>query len=291
LFNDAAAVSVRDAAPPFLGAFRPEGALADFRGKPGAGEWKLVVMDDELNGLSGTLRCWTLNLAPAVCDPGTGPCQSCPDRRIYGVLKGASTVQDGMLRTNGLASECGVAKPCPGLTNAGTAIRYDAYRFVNGPSNACITVWLQCYVGAFSAAYLNHYNPRNLCENYLADCGTVASWDSPVRRYDFEVPANAEFVVVVNQDGVADMTVFYTISVWGGQCEPRLAIDRGGPGTVALRWPSFANDYYLESVAQLHDLPNAFVPVLTPPIVHDGHFVITQDTVGATNRFYRLRKP
>ena len=62
------------------------------------------------------------------------------------------------------------AKACPGWSGIGTRY-YDAYPFINGPSNACITVALRAECDLFSAAYLENYDPTNLCAQYLADRG------------------------------------------------------------------------------------------------------------------------
>lgn len=64
VFDDAAAVSVVGQAAPFVGTFRPEGALSTFNGKSGAaanGTWRLRIVDD-LGGDVGVLQCWSLTI-------------------------------------------------------------------------------------------------------------------------------------------------------------------------------------------------------------------------------------
>ena len=50
------------------------------------------------------------------------------------------------------------------------------------------------------------YDPANLCQNYLGDSGVVGLGGStpgsiPSVSYSFEVPAQSDFVVVVNTTG------------------------------------------------------------------------------------------
>lgn len=75
-FDDAAATSISAGSAPFVGTFRPEGALAAFIGKSGAaanGTWKLRITDDFL-GDTGTLHCWSLFISGATCADGGGEC-------------------------------------------------------------------------------------------------------------------------------------------------------------------------------------------------------------------------
>jgi uncharacterized repeat protein (TIGR01451 family) len=67
-FSDAATVPITDAAPPFIGSFKPEGGLlASLKGKASSGGWKLVVRDTA-GGVVGTLWCWKLTITYAEAD-------------------------------------------------------------------------------------------------------------------------------------------------------------------------------------------------------------------------------
>jgi hypothetical protein len=60
-----------------------------------------------------------------------------------------------------------------------------------------------------SAAYLNSYNPANLCQNYLGDSGVVGLGTTvPNASYSFTVPGNSNFVVVVNTTGTTTSSEF-----------------------------------------------------------------------------------
>jgi len=76
IFDDAATNSVVSGTPPFVGVFRPEQPLAAFSNKFGAavnGAWRLLVNDTAPQD-SGALQCWSLELTPVQCQPGSGQC-------------------------------------------------------------------------------------------------------------------------------------------------------------------------------------------------------------------------
>jgi hypothetical protein len=250
------------------------------------GTWTLRVTDDT-GGALGTLRCWSLFLSPAVCTDGGGACESCPERVIFGSLGPSSLEQADRLIRDGDPSICASNKVCPGPIGAGTR-RYDAYTFVNGESNACITVSLTADCNLFSAAYTNGYNPTSLCENYLADTGN--SIEDSGSNYSFNVAARATFVVVVNQ---VDTTEFcdYRLDVTGGSCRPVLDIAPVAGNRVVLDWSTAAIGYLLEQTNTLSDptLP-AWSSVTPAPIIFNSRFQVTNNSIGSAN-FYRLRKP
>lgn len=290
VFDDGAMRSITTGSAPFAGTYRPEGPLTAFRDQPGNGFWRLWIRSRTHLPLRGTLHCWTVNLYRFQCADGGGVCESCPDRTIYGLIGDASASQNRRLLMNGDLSRCELRlKPCPGPTGAGSR-RYDAYTFVNGESNACITVSLTSRAPLFSAAYLGSYNPTDLCENYRADRGSSA-FDVPFLPYSFEVPANARFVVVVNEVDMG-ITASYTLTVSGGSCRPVLHTDRAGTNAVALDWTTAAVGYQLEQTnALVQPSPPAWPPSPAVPTVVHSRFHVTNSLAGGTNGFYRLRKP
>jgi hypothetical protein len=102
------------------------------------------------------------------------------------------------------SSNCGNPKDCPPTVEGER--RYDTFTFTN-PRNteACITVRVdgttcgESFEGVFSAAYLNSFNPQNLCENYLADPGMYSDPAFGEVNYAFVVPPNATFVIMVQE--------------------------------------------------------------------------------------------
>ncbi len=127
-------------------------------------------------------------------------------------LTTADLTQSDRLGRDGLPSEC-AGKGCPGGGFAGTKY-YKTYQFTNnGAAPACFTVTINAALGGQgdieSAAYLNSYNPANLCQNYLGDSGVVGLGTTvPNASYSFTVPANSNFVVVVNTTGTTNSSVF-----------------------------------------------------------------------------------
>jgi hypothetical protein len=127
-------------------------------------------------------------------------------------LTAADLTQGDRLGRDGQPSGC-AGKGCPGGGFAGTKF-YKTYTFSNnGAAPACFTVTINAALGGQgdieSAAYLNSYNPANLCQNYLGDSGVVGLGTTiPNASYSFTVPSNSNFVVVVNTTGTTTSSVF-----------------------------------------------------------------------------------
>jgi len=250
----------------------------------------LRVADDTPGGV-GSVRCWSLLISPTACTDGGGACESCPENAVIrGTLGVGSLVQDGRLNRDGNSSECGSATACPSLIGTGTDRHYDAYTFEDGKSNACITVTLDSDCELFSEAYLNSYNPTNLCQNYLAEAGT--SVIGGPKSYSFTVAAGARFLVVVSEVNL-NGGCGYTLSVDGGSCRPRLNITHNAGNQVALDWTTAALGYSLEHTNVLRNPPNSpWVPVPGSPTINGGRFRLNDNIAPPpTNNFYRLRKP
>jgi len=280
-------------AAPFVGTFRPEVALANFARDFGAevnGLWTLRVADDT-GGDIGTLQCWSLVLTPSLCFDGGGPCESCPERTIFGSISVQSQLHAGRLVHDGSASTCGIAAPCPGSESLATLRRYDAYAFENGESNACVTVTLGAPCNLFSAAYRGDFTVVNLCNNYLADLGNSLGATGGTNSYSFDVAARERFVIVISQNEPADLCE-YSLEVAGGSCRPALHIERPAPSVAVLDWTTAAMDYQLERTNNLAG-PSApqWLPVAPAPRITDSRLRVTNNIGPDTPRFYRLRKP
>jgi hypothetical protein len=128
------------------------------------------------------------------------------------ILTTSDLTQSDRLGRDGQPSGC-AGKGCPGGGFAGTKF-YKTYNFRNdGGAPACFTVTINAALGGpgdiESAAYLNSYNPANLCQNYLGDSGVVGLGTTiPNATYSFTVPANSDFVVVVNTTGTTTSSEF-----------------------------------------------------------------------------------
>jgi hypothetical protein len=127
-------------------------------------------------------------------------------------LTTADLTQADRLGRDGQPSTC-IGKGCPGGGFAGTKY-YKTYNFRNdGAADTCFTVTINAALGGQgdieSAAYVNSYNPANLCQNYLGDSGVVGLGTTvPNVSYSFVVPAQSNFVVVVNTTGTTTSSQF-----------------------------------------------------------------------------------
>ncbi|MFL5731842.1 MAG: hypothetical protein ACJ78Q_01475, partial [Chloroflexia bacterium] len=117
---------------------------------------------------------------------------STPCITLNGSITASDPIQTGRIGRNNIASTCLSPKLCPGALSEPTPLarHYDSYTFTNSSgSSQCVTVSLNASgCGAsqiLSVAYLNSYNPTNMCANYLADAGSSNTTTS----YSFIVPA------------------------------------------------------------------------------------------------------
>jgi len=129
-------------------------------------------------------------------------------------LTAADLTQTDRLGRDGLPSDCS-GKLCPGGGFPGTKF-YKTYNFTNsGAAPACFTVTINAATGVAgvgdieSAAYLNSYDPTNLCLNYLGDSAVVGLGTTVgSASYSFTVPAQSNFVIVVNTTGTTTSSQF-----------------------------------------------------------------------------------
>lgn len=283
-FDDDAATSITAGTPPFVGTFRPEGSLASLLSGSAIGDWRLRIQDSFGSGSPDTLRAWSLFLYGTTCAAGGGACDFCLPP-ITGAIDAGDPVQTGRLtRANGIAS-CGQPKSCPGAYDS-VARHYDLYTFTNtSGADACVTVSLtsSCGTEAFAVAYLDTFNPADLCANYLGDAGVSGS-----AIFSVTVPAGARFVVVVNEVTPNAGCAGYTLNLSGLQCpQPTLLVDPL-PSKVRLHWPTWAGGYQLD--ASTNAVPTAWSAVTNEPIVSGGRLSVTNDTPAPPTKFYRLRK-
>jgi autotransporter-associated beta strand protein len=289
-FDDGAGTSITTGSSPFVGTFRPQGSLATVARTSANGNWRLRITDSFAGSL-GALRCWSLTLYPATCNPagGGGACALCP-MTITNTLTVNSALQIDRITRDGIQASCGSAKVFPTDIGDGQARHFEAYPFYNGASNACVTVTFAEPNGGcdlFSAAYLGSFNPNNLGQNYLGDGGNSTA-GSGSESYSFNMPSNSVFVVTVAEvdSGVCDAP--YTLSVTGGDCRPVLTATSASPQQVQIGWPTIAGGYDLESSVFIS--PKNWTAVTNQPIATTNLFSVT-NTVTPPSKFYRLQEP
>jgi len=135
------------------------------------------------------------------------------------VLDANDPTQADRLGRDGQPSGCS-GKACPGGGFPGTK-RFQTFNFTNNSAaEACFTVTINAALGGAgdieSAAYLDTYNPANLCLNYLGDSGVVGLGTTlGSASYSFTVPAGANFVVVVNTTGTITASSQFSGTVSG----------------------------------------------------------------------------
>jgi autotransporter-associated beta strand protein len=291
-FDDTAGISITNGAAPFVGSFRPQSRLSALIGNATPnGNWRLHIADG-FGGSLGTLRCWSLFLYPTVCAPGGGICALCPSVTIFGATGPASPTQPGYVNYNGIPSSCGAPKVCPGTVAVGS-YPSDNYTFVNGPSDACITVTVEDEsptVAMLATVYSGSYDVTNAnkCLNYLADGGNVLSSSNPSQVFSFNVASNATFVVNIIANSSA--TAPYQLTVSGGDCRPVLNITRVATNNVQLDWTTAAAGFGLQRTNPLVGVGATWQPVTNIPIVVNSRFRVTNNAA-IGNQFFRLYKP
>ena len=119
---------------------------------------------------------------PTITPTGTPPtATSTPapcNVQVAGSIANSDPSHVNYLNLNGIASQCGTSKACPGVTTDNSQYHYDTYTY-NNPSSSpiCITVTVdpsQCGPGSEGIeafAFLNNFDPNFLCATYLADYG------------------------------------------------------------------------------------------------------------------------
>jgi autotransporter-associated beta strand protein len=275
------------ASAPFVGTFRPEGNLENWRGRWQTevnGTWTLRVTDDAPGGL-GSLNCWSLFLYPAECVDGGGACESC-NGPFLAEIQDTDPAMTQRLGVGGLPTFCSTIKACPGLGATIGTFHYNVHRFTNGLNPACVSVTSTpgADVPLQSVAYLNAFDPSNPCLNYLADAGIPSVQP---HTYAFKVLPGQVFEVVV-QSSVSGLGTRYRLNVDGFECPPP-ALNIGktaDPHRVQLSWSTAYPQYRLEGAIE------AWAPLWSEvgpsPAVIGGKFSVTNNaTLGY--RFYRLR--
>jgi autotransporter-associated beta strand protein len=286
-FDDAAATSITAGTPPFVGSFRPEGALASLLGTTATGNWRLRIQDNFGIGSPDTLRAWSLFLYGTTCAPGGGACALCAGGTLLtNTLDTTSASMTTRLTRSGIVSTCAAPKTCPGASTG--SYYYQAYPFYNASSNTCVTVTLTSLGSGdlMSVAYLGEFTPGDVCLNYLAD-GGLSTGGVGTNTYSFYVPPNSLFTVVVNHVGALGA---YSLAVSGGDCPPILNIPPLASRNVGVSWPTVAGGYQLESSLSLVT-PTVWTTVANEPIAASDRFNVTNSASSSSNRFYRLHKP
>ena len=184
----------------------------------------------------GTVINFTLDVTYASGSKSLGfsvpTCTGGADQSIpsYPGLSASDLTQNDRIGRTGIPSTCaGKANPGGGFTGIHF---YKPYTFTN-PSSApaCFTVTINAAAGGAgdieSVAYAPTYDPNNIGTNYLGDTG-ISGLGTTITSgsYSFVVPANSNFVVVMEGASVSTATSAFSGTV-SGFIDPTLG--PGGP--------------------------------------------------------------
>lgn len=174
---------------------------------------------------------------------------TCPPPTINGVLGSGSpeaVAQTGQQALpflfTGPASTCASPGTCSANASFGL-LQFDAYTFTNPNNTAqCVSVNFRvpnnCPFGLTATAYLDSFNPFNVCQNHVGSLnGTYVVSGNQV--FSFSVPAGASFTIVVSEPVQGGSTgCAYAIDISGLPCTPgALEIclqDGSNPGTALV---------------------------------------------------------
>lgn len=141
---------------------------------------------------------------------------------LNGSITSTDPTQNGRLNRFPTPNACGSTRGCPGIFTLYGARHYDQYTLPNATgSTACVTVNVNTACTGtqfiFAAAYLNTFDPNDLCANYIGD---INGSPNPTGTMSFDVPAGQNLVLVVHEANPSAGCPAYTMTVsgLGGSC-------------------------------------------------------------------------
>jgi hypothetical protein len=152
--------------------------------------------------------------ATRTATPGAGGTPVCPPPApVVGSITTSDPTQTNRLFRGGVASACG-APNTPGAPIGGT-YHYDAYTYTNNSSSQiCVTATLDTACSGtnfiYAGAYLGSFDPNNITANLIGDLGTSPN---PSGSFGFNVPAGANFIIVVSEVTANAGCSAYTLTV------------------------------------------------------------------------------
>ncbi len=161
----------------------------------------------------------------------SGEVLTCPQVIVNGTLGSGdptftgtqvSGLQTGRLNRNGIASSCATPKTCNIFDSANNRA-FDAYTIPNfSGQDVCVSTRLvvaaDANVNMQHNAYLNTYDPANICTNYLADPGLSSGIPPSEATMAFVVPAGQTLIMVVHTTDPGATGGNYTLTVTGNLC-------------------------------------------------------------------------
>lgn len=148
---------------------------------------------------------------------------------VNGAITLSDPTQTERLTRGGTASACGAPNTC---STVGGTYHYRAHTFVNtSGASACVTATLTTACtgtnSVFAGAYLNSFNPANICANNVGDLGLSTS-GAPL-SFAYTVPAGATFIVVVSEVMASGCSA-YALDITGIPCSTPTPTPTPTPG-------------------------------------------------------------
>ncbi|HKP13105.1 MAG TPA: hypothetical protein VJZ91_13390, partial [Blastocatellia bacterium] len=156
--------------------------------------------------------------------------------------KQSSGLQLGRLTRDGVSSTCAVPKACNIIDPEGLRA-FDAYEFPNDSSrDACVSVNLkvtdQTGCNLQANAYLDTYDPNDICAGHLGDPGLSSGSNPPgATNFTVVVPAGHTLIVVVQTSNFGESGCRYALTVAGNLCFDTCAQDDANPSRFILFSP------------------------------------------------------
>jgi hypothetical protein len=143
---------------------------------------------------------------------------ACPPTVINGSIDTGDPTQIDRLFRSFTPGNCDHSFTC-GTFGDAQPRHYDAYNFTNTTgSTQCVTVDMNTACTdtnfIFTAAYLENFDPNNICINWIADEGESPH---PQNQFSFKIDAGQSYVVVVSEVNASAGCPAYTMTV---TCEP-----------------------------------------------------------------------
>jgi hypothetical protein len=149
--------------------------------------------------------------------PTPTPTASCAIS-VTGSITASDSPQTGRLNRLGTASGCGSPNGCSVIDGS---YHYHTHSFVNrSNAAACVTATLTPQCGGpliFAGAYLDSFDPVNICTNNIGDPG-MSPMDGSSVSFGYTVPAGATFLVVLSEVASDSGCSSYTLDVAGLPC-------------------------------------------------------------------------
>jgi HYR domain len=189
---------------------------------------------------------------------------------LTGSITMSDPTQTGRLVRDDPGSTCATSQTCSPQDS--TPRHYDSYTFTNatGPTT-CVTVTVNamtCINAQFlhAVAYLNSFDPSNVCTNYLADIGGSPN---PTKSFSFNVPAGASFVLVINEvdPGAGCASYSATVACCSITC-PANITQNNDPGLcgAVVAFPAPTADAVLCGTVTCSPSSGSFFPVGTTTV-------------------------